>query len=53
MSIPANPSKQSAVKPFAISRAFDASRDVVRKAWMEREQLLLWFGPKGFAMEKK
>ena len=36
--------------PFVISRTFDASRDRVWKAWTEREQLLQWFGPKGFTM---
>src|SRR5438128_5695654 len=37
-------------KPFVITRTFDAPRDKVWKAWTEREQLLQWFGPKGFKM---
>ena len=37
-------------KEFVISRTFDAPRDLVWKAWTERDQLLQWFGPKGFAM---
>ena len=38
------------IKPFVISRTFDAPRDRVWKAWTDREQLLQWFGPKGFKM---
>ena len=30
--------------------SFNASRDRVWKAWTERDQLLQWFGPKGFKM---
>src|SRR6266850_2719368 len=37
-------------KPFIISQTFNAPRDHVWKAWTEREQLLQWFGPKGFTM---
>lgn len=37
-------------KPFVISRTFDAPRERVWRAWTEREHLLHWFGPKGFAM---
>ena len=33
--------------PFIISRAFNAPRKVVWKAWTEREQMMRWFGPKG------
>jgi PhnB protein len=39
-----------AVKPFVITRTFDASRDKVWKAWTERERLMQWFSPKGFTM---
>jgi uncharacterized protein YndB with AHSA1/START domain len=35
---------------FVISRVFGAPRDVVWKAWTERERLMQWFGPKGFSM---
>ncbi len=37
-------------KPFTISREFAAPRDLVWRAWTEREQLMQWFGPKGFTM---
>jgi uncharacterized protein YndB with AHSA1/START domain len=37
-------------REFVISRKFDAPRDVVWKAWTERERLMQWFGPKGFTM---
>ncbi|HZZ29979.1 MAG TPA: SRPBCC domain-containing protein [Pirellulales bacterium] len=37
----------SANKEFTISRTFDAPRDMVWKAWTEREHLMKWFGPKG------
>jgi uncharacterized protein YndB with AHSA1/START domain len=37
-------------KSFVISQTFDAPRDRFWKAWTEREQLLQWFGPKGFTM---
>jgi uncharacterized protein YndB with AHSA1/START domain len=39
-----------ASKPFVISRAFDAPRDKVWKAWTERARLMQWFAPKGFTM---
>jgi uncharacterized protein YndB with AHSA1/START domain len=35
---------------FVISREFDAPRDLVWKAWTERDRLMQWFGPKGFTM---
>jgi uncharacterized protein YndB with AHSA1/START domain len=36
------------VKPFEISRVFDAPRDRVWKAWTEAERLKHWWGPAGF-----
>ncbi len=33
--------------PFVIAREFDAPRELVWKAWTEREQMMQWFGPKG------
>ena len=52
-----NPQGQSAkhtggesIEPFAISRTFNAPRELVFKAWTERERLMQWFGPKGFTM---
>ena len=41
---------ENGVAPFAIARTFDAPRDQMWKAWTERERLMQWFGPKGFAM---
>ena len=35
---------------FVIARVFDAPRELVWKAWTERERLMQWFGPKGFTM---
>ena len=40
------------MKEFSISRMFDAPRDLVWKAWTERERMMEWFGPKGFTMTK-
>jgi uncharacterized protein YndB with AHSA1/START domain len=40
----------SDIKEFVISRTFNAPRDLVWKAWTERDQLMKWFGPKGFTM---
>jgi uncharacterized protein YndB with AHSA1/START domain len=42
--------KDADEKELVISRAFDAPRDKVWKAWTDREQLMQWFGPKGFTM---
>jgi len=36
--------------PFVISHTFDASRELMWKAWSERARLMEWFGPKGFKM---
>lgn len=35
---------------FTISRSINAPRDLVWKAYTQREHLLKWFGPKGFQM---
>jgi len=37
-------------KEFVISRTFDAPRELVWKAWTERDRLMEWFGPRGFTM---
>ena len=39
------------VKPHVITRVFDAPRELVFKAWTERERLMQWFGPKGFTLQ--
>jgi uncharacterized protein YndB with AHSA1/START domain len=36
------------VKPFEITRVFDAPRDRVWQAWTEADRLKQWFAPKGF-----
>ncbi len=38
---------KSQCEPFTISREFAAPRDLVWKAWTERDCLMQWFGPKG------
>ncbi len=35
------------LKEFAISRTFDAPRDLVWKAWTDGARLAKWWGPKG------
>lgn len=42
-----SPQSQNEYKPFTISREFNAPRELVWKAWTEREHLMRWFGPKG------
>jgi uncharacterized protein YndB with AHSA1/START domain len=38
------------VKPFLISREFDAPRERVWQAWTEPARLQQWFSPKGFSV---
>ena len=38
------------IKPFVISRSFDAPRDRVWQAWTEVESLKQWFSPRGFTV---
>jgi len=45
-----NPTETKAIKPFVISRTFDVPRERIWKAWTERDELMQWFGPKGFKM---
>lgn len=40
-------SAASTPRAFVISRTFDAPRDLVWRAWTERERFMQWFGPKG------
>jgi uncharacterized protein YndB with AHSA1/START domain len=40
----------TATAPFIISRTFNAPKDLVWKAWTERDRLMQWFGPMGFKM---
>lgn len=48
----AHPSQDSEVdfKPFAISRLFDAPRELVFAVWTEQQHLKHWFGPSGFTI---
>ncbi len=39
------------IKSFVISRTFEAPRELVWKAWTDREALAQWWGPKGCAIE--
>ena len=39
-----------ASREFVITRVFDAPRELVWKAWTQRERLMQWFGPKGAQM---
>jgi len=43
----AEKSDATSVKEFVISRAFDAPRDLVWKAFTEADQMKQWWGPKG------
>jgi uncharacterized protein YndB with AHSA1/START domain len=40
----------AACEPFVITREFNAPRELVWKAWTERDRLMKWFGPCGFTM---
>lgn len=46
-----NGASSESAREFVISRTFDAPRDLVWKAFTEREHLMHWFGPKGFKMQ--
>jgi uncharacterized protein YndB with AHSA1/START domain len=35
------------VEPFVVTRVFNSPRDLVWKAWTERDRLMQWFGPAG------
>lgn len=37
-------------KPFILTRVFAAPRQRVWRAWTDRDELMRWFGPAGFAM---
>jgi uncharacterized protein YndB with AHSA1/START domain len=45
-----NPAGTPAESPFFISRTFKVPRELMWKAWTERERLMQWFGPKGSTM---
>jgi uncharacterized protein YndB with AHSA1/START domain len=37
-------------REIVLSKVFDAPRDLVFRAWTEREHFTRWFGPKGFSI---
>jgi uncharacterized protein YndB with AHSA1/START domain len=41
-------SQKSHSNAFIITRSFDAPRELVWKAWTDPEQVMRWWGPKGF-----
>ena len=45
-----NAAEVAADREISATRVFDAPRELVWKAWTERERLMQWFGPKGFVM---
>lgn len=44
------PKMNAGKQEFVITRTFNAPRELVWKAWTERDRLIEWFGPKGFTM---
>ena len=40
----------SAPNTFTISHTFGVPREVMWRAWSERDQLMQWFGPKGVSI---
>lgn len=42
-----DPAAGATDRPFVITRVFNATRDLVWRAWTERDRLARWFGPKG------
>jgi uncharacterized protein YndB with AHSA1/START domain len=42
---------ETTAQEFTVTRTFNAPRDVVWKAWTERDALEEWWGPKGCAIE--
>ena len=40
-------------REIVLCRVFDAPRELVFRAWTEKERLCAWFGPKGFTCETR
>jgi uncharacterized protein YndB with AHSA1/START domain len=40
-------------RELVLSRVFDAPRDLVFRAWIEKEHFAKWFGPRGFTITLK
>jgi uncharacterized protein YndB with AHSA1/START domain len=45
---PGSPSAKQPEREVVLTRVFDAPREIVFKAWIDPQQLRLWWGPKGF-----
>jgi len=43
-----SPATTSTERELVIERVFDAPRELVWKAWTEPEQVMRWWGPRGF-----
>ncbi len=48
MSIKRNPASARAEREFVFTRAFDARRELVFKAWTDPKHVAQWWGPHGF-----
>ncbi|HEY0968650.1 MAG TPA: SRPBCC domain-containing protein [Opitutaceae bacterium] len=44
------PASTPSPAPFRLTRTFHAPRDLVWRAWTERDHLMRWFGPKGITI---
>lgn len=42
------PTKQAAAQTLVFTRTFNAPRDLVFRAWTQPQQVMRWWGPKGF-----
>lgn len=42
--------EQPEEQELVITRVFDAPRDLVFKAWTERDRMMRWWGPNGFTL---
>ena len=40
-------------REIVLCRVFDAPRELVFRAWTEKERLCAWFGPKGFSCDTR
>lgn len=45
-----NPAATSATQEVVITRLLEAPRELVFKAFLDREQVVRWWGPKGFSI---
>ena len=45
-----NQKERAEERELVITRVFDAPRDLVFKAWTERDRMMRWWGPNGFTL---